>query len=71
MERKPVKSGNIASVGYDEENKILEIEFHSGGIYQYEPITASGYRDFINAPSLGTYFSRFIKNNNNISFKQV
>lgn len=33
MERENVSSSNLASVGYDEENEILEIEFNHGGIY--------------------------------------
>jgi hypothetical protein len=33
--RTPVESSNIASVGYDKENQILEIEFHHGAVYQY------------------------------------
>jgi hypothetical protein len=32
MTRVPVSSSNIASVGYDSENKILEIEFVNGNI---------------------------------------
>ena len=35
MNRKPVRSSNISSIGYDSESKTLEIEFHSGGVYQY------------------------------------
>ena len=35
MKRQSVKSPNHASVGYDAENEILEIEFNHGGVYQY------------------------------------
>ena len=35
LNRIPVASSNIASVGYDREAHILEIEFHHGAIYQY------------------------------------
>src|SRR5690606_38788946 len=35
IKRIPVTSSNIASVGYDKEEHILEIEFHHGTIYQY------------------------------------
>ena len=35
LERKAVRSTNIASVGYDAGTKTLEIEFRSGGVYQY------------------------------------
>ena len=30
MIRKPVKSSNIISVGYEEKDKIFEIEFNNG-----------------------------------------
>lgn len=35
MDRTPVSSTNLKSVGYDAVNRVLEIEFHDGGIYQY------------------------------------
>lgn len=28
-------SSNIASVGYDDEQGIMEVEFRNGGVYQY------------------------------------
>lgn len=35
MIRYPVSSSDVASVGYDASTSTLEVEFHSGGIYQY------------------------------------
>jgi len=35
IEMKAVKSSNVSAVGYDEENKTLQVKFRSGGIYQY------------------------------------
>ena len=35
MERQYVSSSNIASIGYDPDNQVLEIEFLSGAVYQY------------------------------------
>ncbi|MCD4746569.1 MAG: KTSC domain-containing protein [Bacteroidales bacterium] len=32
MKRESVSSSNLASVGYDEKNQILEIEFNHGGV---------------------------------------
>ena len=31
MNREPVSSSNIASIGYDVSSETLEIEFHNGG----------------------------------------
>jgi len=55
MNRTPVSSSNLASVGYDPENMILEIEFHNGGIYQYFNVPESVYRSLMSADSHGKY----------------
>lgn len=61
MTRVPVASSDIRSVGYDEESEVLEIEFHSGGIYQYSVVPESVYAGLMSAPSHGSYFHRHIK----------
>ncbi|MFN3762814.1 MAG: KTSC domain-containing protein, partial [Anaerolineae bacterium] len=49
-------------VGYDEDTRTLEIEFHSGGIYQYYDVPPEIYQELLNAPSLGKYFHAKIRN---------
>ncbi len=44
MDRKPVRSSNIRSVGYEVETQVLELEFHSGGIYRYPGVPEVIYR---------------------------
>lgn len=61
MERRAVRSTNIVSVGYDAKAKLLEVEFGSGGIYQYAGVPESRYRSFMKASALGSYFHREIK----------
>lgn len=61
MERTPVSSSNLASVGYDENINTLEIKFHSGRIYQYYNVPVNIYNGLMNASSKGTYFDRYIK----------
>jgi KTSC domain len=61
MERQSVESSNLASVGYDAENEILEIEFNHGGVYQYFDVPENIYESLMNADSLGQYFDRNIK----------
>ena len=39
MKRQSVESSNLASVGYDEEKQILEVQFKHGGVYQYFEVT--------------------------------
>ncbi len=62
MNRLSVKSSNLASIGYDAENEILELEFKHGGIYQYFDVSESVYEELMNADSHGKYFSANIKN---------
>ena len=57
----PVSSSNLTSVGYDTERKILEIEFNSGGIYQYFDVPENIHDDLMNASSHGEYFHANIK----------
>lgn len=59
MIRKNVISSDIESIGY--ENNILEIAFHSGGIYQYRGVPNNIYCDFMSAPSHGKYFHSYIR----------
>ena len=61
MIRTKVSSSNIASIGYDSSLQTLEIEFHSGGIYQYFSVPQSVHAGFMNASSHGTYFHDHIK----------
>jgi len=61
IKRTPVASSNIASVGYDAENKILEIEFHHGAIYQYFDVPKEKYETLMNASSHGSYLYHNIR----------
>lgn len=61
MERQPVSSSDLLSVGYEEESQILEIEFLKGGIYQYYGVPIDIYNGLMNAGSKGSYFHQNIK----------
>lgn len=63
MNRIPVVSSNLASIGY--ENGILEIEFKSGSVYQYSGVPVFVYEALMSAPSHGKYFSAHIRDNSN------
>lgn len=71
MERQSVRSSNLASIGYDEENNILEIEFNHGGIYQFSNVPFDVYEELMNASSHGTYFSANIRNNTSYKTKKL
>lgn len=54
-------SSAIKSVDYLPDQEILQIQFVSGSIYQYFHVPESVYLEFINASSLGQYFSKNIR----------
>ncbi|TKK23427.1 KTSC domain-containing protein [Enterobacter cancerogenus] len=62
MIRQHVSSSNLQSVGYDPSNKVLEIAFHNGGVYQYSGVPAAVHQGLLNAGSKGQYFHQHIKN---------
>jgi hypothetical protein len=61
MNRQPVSSSNIASIGYDAGSQTLEIEFLNGGVYQYFDVPQHVYEELMNASSHGQYLARVIK----------
>ena len=61
MERVPVMSSNLKSVGYDRESQILEIEFLNGAIYQYYGVSPTTYSGLMEAPSHGKFVHSHIK----------
>lgn len=62
MERTPVESSAINSVGYDPSGNRLEIEFKSGTIYQYTNVPEYMYIALMSADSKGAFFDRHIRN---------
>ena len=62
MEREPVISKDIASIGYDSSSAILEIEFNSGGVYDYFDVPQFIHDELMAAESKGKYFHANIKN---------
>jgi hypothetical protein len=56
MERKRVNSSKIRSVGYDERNQTLEIEFTNGQVLQYLRVSHETYRRLMAAPNAAAYF---------------
>jgi hypothetical protein len=61
MKRQDVDSSMLASVGYDEKSKTLEVEFNNGGVYQYFDVEKEVFEKLMNAESLGSYFYHNIR----------
>jgi hypothetical protein len=62
VERMPVKSRILRSVGYDDTTKNLEIEFQSGLVYQYLGVPPKVYTDLIRSGEIGKYFIDKVRN---------
>ena len=62
MERTPVTSTNILSVGYDPDQEILEIEFISGPGHPYSGVPDDVNDGILAADSKAKYFHSTVKN---------
>lgn len=61
MDRTPVSSSNLSSVGYDPRNQILEVAFRTGGLYRYLDVPLHEHQALMSAGSHGSYLAHFIK----------
>jgi hypothetical protein len=51
----------IAAVGYDLQTQTLEVEFHSGDVYQYLDVSELDARRLLHAESMGRVLNERIK----------
>jgi hypothetical protein len=56
-----VTSSAIQSIEFDDLTNLLQITFTSGKTYTYYAVPRSVYERFLNAPSKGTFFNEYIK----------
>jgi len=62
MEHRQVKSSSIESIGFSDQDKILEVKFCSGATYRYSGVSKQVADAFLNArPSIGHHFQVFIR----------
>ena len=57
----PVKSSNIARLGYDAATQTLAVVFTKGTTYHYAGVPADVYEELKLAPSIGIFFSQRIR----------
>lgn len=60
MERVPVTSSNIASIGFDPDTQTLEVEFTNGDVYQYMGVPADVHEAFMASDSKGKFRHAYI-----------
>ncbi len=56
-----VKSSNVGSVMYDEDQKELFVKFLSGSTYKYREVPLKTAQALFKAPSIGKYLNSSIK----------
>jgi hypothetical protein len=61
MRAATVESTTLATVGYDESLKQLQLEFCSRAVYLYFGVPATVYEALLDAPSKGRYFNGNIR----------
>ena len=61
MNKQPVSSSTMRSIGYDRQNETLEIEFESGRVYQYHGVPDRVHVEIMQAPSKGQFFNTCIR----------
>ena len=61
IERTPVESSSLVSMGFARQARILEIEFRSGAIYRYLGVPPTVFEELKKAQSKGRYFAQSIR----------
>ena len=61
VDRRPVSSSMASSIGYDEVNNLLEVEFASGDVYHYFDVPPTTVALMWAAPSLGAFITAHIR----------
>lgn len=62
LDHVPVTSSNLASVGYDPEEMVLEVAFKSGSVYRYSNVPMGVHVGLLSAGSKGKFFHQHIRN---------
>ncbi len=61
MKSTVVESTTLATVAYDADRELLQLEFRDRTIYQYFGVPADVHEALLRAPSKGCYFNRVIR----------
>ena len=61
MQLTPVKSSNIAAVGFDPATSTLGVQFSSGATYHYAGVSAEDHAALMGADSIGSHFAKNIR----------
>lgn len=59
--REPLKSSQVASIGYSAPTSELDVEFKGGAVYRYQSVPAELHQQIINAESIGHAINETLK----------
>ena len=61
MNRTAIASKLLKSLAYNKDLAVLEVEYHSGAVYQYPGVTPQEVEQLLAAKSVGGHFLKHIK----------
>jgi hypothetical protein len=61
VQRVPVTSASIVSLGYDAATSTLEVEFAGGGVYRYFAVPRAVHESLLKAESVGRTFNVVVR----------
>lgn len=61
MTRTKVTADTLRSIGYDPDSELLELEFNSGDIYDYQKVKPYVYLGLMNSNTKDAYFNEYIR----------
>ena len=61
IKRTPVKSGNIAEIGFDPATNTLAVLFKNGGLYHYAGVDSAKHAALMGADSIGKHLHANIR----------
>jgi hypothetical protein len=61
MNRITITSTALSSIGYEDQEQYLEVEFSDQQVYRYYQVPRAFYDDLVKADSKGTYFNAVIR----------
>ncbi|MDQ3802493.1 MAG: KTSC domain-containing protein [Acidobacteriota bacterium] len=70
IQRAPVESSMLASVGYDG-REVLEVEFKNGAVWKYWPVSPFTYDALMNANSIGSFFINNVRDATGVQSERV
>lgn len=57
----PISSDHMAGAKYDHTERRMTIRYKNGYVYHVHGMSPEQYQEFLNAPSQGEHYHRFIK----------